>query len=110
MYGVPPAFVTASVLVRLPYALSAETSEIAKFLAVVSTIGANIRVSFVYISPIATAVTMFVLTPHIRWHFTQSCLTRSFPYFTSNQRVKREVVKPEESTAKLVSTLRSGKL
>ena len=36
--------------------------------------------SFVCRPSISTAVTMFVLTPHIRWHLTQSCCCLTWPY------------------------------
>src|SRR5215210_7650403 len=58
----------------------------------------------------STAVTTFVWTPHIKWAFTQVLLSVSRPYFLLNQRTKRQVEKPLESTAKLVSTAFRGRL
>src|SRR4051812_19906525 len=81
-----------------------------KFFAVASTSGLNCGESPAFRSAISTAVTMFVFTPHIRWHLTQSCPDRSTPYFSSYQRTNREVEKPDESGAKLVSTARNGRL
>ena len=46
------------------------------------------RASLASLSRISTAVTMLVLTPHIRWTFTHSCCCRSVPgkrcFTTSN--------------------------
>ena len=54
------------------------------------------------------AVTTFVVTPVIAWSFTHSRLSVSPPYFLSYQRMNRLVLNPVESTAKSVSTARSG--
>src|SRR2546430_10047726 len=104
MYGVAPMLATAAALLRLAYPLSAETSAMWKFCAVVSIIGGSNLESLVFRSRISTAVTMLVLTPHMRWHLTQSCCAMTLPYLWPYQRVNRDVVKPDESTAKSTST------
>lgn len=43
----------------------------------------------------STLVTMCVVVPHIRCILIQSCQCSSLPYFTSNQRTRRVVEKPE---------------
>src|SRR5690348_16180783 len=43
------------------------------------------------------------------WAFTQSASDRMAPYFTSYHRRNRDVQNPEESTAKCVSTVLSGR-
>src|SRR6185369_15453170 len=57
----------------------------------------------------STLVTMCVDVPQVRCILIQSCQSSLLPYFTSNQRTKRVVEKPELSTAKLSSTDLSGK-
>src|SRR5437879_2657693 len=51
----------------------------------------------------STDVTILLSTPHIRCTLTYSRLSISRPYFLLNQRTKRQVLKPDESTAKLFS-------
>ena len=53
--------------------LSAETSLTLKFSAVASTRAGSNLVSLASLSRISTAVTILVLTPHIRWTLTHSC-------------------------------------
>src|ERR1700720_1278252 len=95
----------------LPYALSAETSPTLKWRAVVVSSDGRNSVSAASRSWISTAVTMFVLTPHMRWALTQSCSRLShLRYFLSYHGTKRLDVKPVESTAKSVSIAFNGKL
>jgi hypothetical protein len=44
------------------------------------------------------------------WAFTHVCCRRVTPYLWSNQDSKRDVVNPDESTAKSSSTAFSGRL
>lgn len=81
-----------------------------KFSAVVSTRAGSCVVSASLRPWTSTAVTTFVLTPTMTCAFTQSCLSRTTPYLWSNQRVKRDAVKPVESAAKSTSTALSGRL
>src|SRR6185437_11134409 len=76
--------------------------------AVALTSGANRGESPAYRSSTSTAVTTFVLTPHIRLTLTQSCFCIGLPYLWSNHRTYREDVKPELSTAKSTSTAFNG--
>jgi len=81
-----------------------------KFSAVFSTSGLKNGLSPASRSPISTAVTMFVLTPQMACALTQSWPERSQPYFSSYHLTNREVEKPDESGAKLVSNMLSGRL
>ena len=81
-----------------------------KFSAVVATSFGICGASPAFLSSMTTAVTMFVFTPVIRWTLTHSASSRVTPYFTSNQRMKRDVQKPDESGANVVSTARMGRL
>jgi len=58
----------------------------------------------------STLTTIFVCVPTIKRSLIHSWLSISRPYFLLNQRTKRLVLKPEESTAKSVSTVLRGKL
>src|SRR5215212_6473464 len=51
----------------------------------------------------STLVTMCVVTPQVMCILIHSCQSSLLPYFTSNQRWKRVVEKPELSTANDVS-------
>src|SRR5262249_3900190 len=107
--GLPPSAATSSRLSRDRYALSAGTSLTVKFLAVVSTSGLNCGLSAASGPSMTTAVTTFVLVPVIACAFTQVRPERSTPYFSSYHRTKRDVEKPVESGANVVSTERSGR-
>src|SRR5262249_34871334 len=90
--------------------LSGDDSRMAKGAAVAFTKSGSSLVSLASFSRISTAVTTFVFTPHIRCTFTHSCCCRTTPYLWSNQRIQRDVVKPDESIAKSASTTLSGKM
>src|SRR5712691_8258404 len=101
---------TALRFVWLRYALSAETSFMVKYFAVRSSSGTKYGLSLAAHPDTSTAVTILVSTPQVRCALTHSRLSTSLPYFLLNQRTKRHVLKPEESTAKWFSSDFSGKL
>src|SRR4051812_7315007 len=108
MKASPPNPATASELAQLPYALSADTSPIVNPFAVSSTSGTNWGQSAALLSRIRTAVTTFIFTPQVMWHFTHTVCFHSFPYLWSNHVSDRLDPKPDESTAESVSTARRG--
>src|SRR5437868_6226728 len=110
MNPVPPHSATVSKFSTLAYALSAETSPMAKLLAVSLTSGTNCGQSPESLSSTRTAVTTFVLTPEHRWTLTHWQRFRVTPYLWSNQRSNLDVLNPLLSMAKSVSTDRSGRL
>src|SRR5579862_4972541 len=81
----------------------------AKFAAVSLTSCGRNGASFVYRSVTFTAVTTFVVTPHIRCAFTQSRRDTLPPCLTLTHVSCRLVEKPEESTAKSVSIADNGR-
>src|SRR5712691_12556815 len=101
---------TALRFVWLRYALSAETSFMVKYFAVRSSSGTKYGLSLAAHPETSTAVTILVSTPQVRCAFTHSRLSTSRPYFLLNQRTQRQVLNPEESTAKLFSRPFSGRL
>src|SRR5216684_7907956 len=90
---------------KLQYALSADTSLISKLRAVDCNISLKYGLSPAFAGVTSTAVTMFVNTPHIKCALTHFRLSPIFdlPNLASTQRPKREVEKPVESTANVVS-------
>ena len=84
--GIPPTASTTLRCLRERQALSALTSRMPKCSAVACTSGTKYVVSFAAQPLMSTAVTIFVFTPHIRWHFTHARLSTSRPYFLLNQR------------------------
>src|SRR5580658_11041975 len=109
MNGIAPAAAIISKLVFELYPLSPDTSMTLKFRAVVANIGERSLVSAAFGAPISMAVTMLVLTPHMRWTLTHSCCFCCLPYLWSNQRLNLEVVKPDESAAKSTSIAFKGR-
>src|SRR5437764_4327818 len=99
MNAVPPSALTTPRFSWDRYALSADTLLIVKFCAVVSTSGLNWGASAASLPSMVTAVTTFVFTPQIACALTHSLLERVIPYFSSNQRTKRDVENPVESGA-----------
>src|SRR5712692_9162842 len=91
---------------KLQYALSAHTSLISKLRAVDSNRSLKYGLSPAFPGVTSTAVTMFVIAPHIMCALTHLRLSPIFdlPNLASNQRPKRDVEKPVESTANVVST------
>src|SRR5437868_3478789 len=106
----PPWKAMVSKFVTLLYALSPDTSAILKFWAVTSTNAGSRGQSFAFWSKISTDVTMFVLTPQQIWAFTHARPDISLPYFSLYHWTKRDVEKPDESTANFVSTAVRGRL
>ena len=109
MKAVPPRSSTACTLALDEYALSAHTSRMVKFSAVVASSGANCGLSAPRQSVSSTAVTMLVRTPVIACSLTHSFLVRSLPHLWSYQRMNRQVVNPVESHAKSSSTAFRGR-
>src|SRR6266404_9272623 len=83
-----------------------------KLRPVALTSPANCGQSFALLSVTSTLVTMFVFTPHIRCTLTQSCFSMRLLslYLALTHWTKRQVEKPDESTAKSDSTACNGKL
>ena len=110
MNGVPPKSSTSSMFGRPRYALSTATSLTAKCYAVALTRGLKNQLSWTVWPDMSTPVTTLVLTPTIRCALNHSRFSFSTPYLRSNQRPNVLVEKPEEPTAKSVSTALNGKL
>ena len=79
-------------------------------MAVLSNSGMKQLVSWAVQPLVSTAVTIYVLMPHIKCAFTHVLLSVSRPCFLLNHLTNRHVEKPLESTAKLVSTAVNGTL
>src|ERR1700690_4228966 len=85
-YGTAPAASTAARLAWDRYALSADTSAMAKCFPVALTRPGSSGESFASLSVTWIAVMMFVVVPTIAWAFTQPCSFISRPYLWSYQR------------------------
>src|SRR5258708_20576371 len=104
MYGVPLDATTDSTHLMLSYALSAETSEIVKFFAVVATSGGKNGASPENYTPISLEVPPCGLSPQIRCRVAPLGSARGFAFFAAHNAAHCHVLSPVGSPPTLLPT------